>query len=162
MNTPRPRTPATYLPRDDERGQLLDLASALRERGTHIAPQPALITTEGRRFELPPDVASAFEQIVDHLAQGQGVTVVPHHRLLTTQEAADLLNLSRPTLVKLLESGEMPFEMRGRHRRVRLQDVLEFQDSLRQDRADALDEMQDQAAEDGLYDLLDSPPPSTR
>ena len=52
--------------------------------------------------------------------------------------------------------------MRGRHRRVRLQDVLDFQDSLRRDRADALDEMQDQAAEDGLYDLLDGPPPSTR
>ncbi|GAP79474.1 MULTISPECIES: helix-turn-helix domain-containing protein [Brachybacterium] len=162
MNTAQRRIPETYLPRDDERGQLLDLASALRERATLIAPQPALITADGRRFELPPDVARAFEQIVDHLAQGQGVTVVPHHRLLTTQEAADLLNVSRPTLVKLLESGEMPFEMRGRHRRVRLQDVLTFQHSLRQDRADTLDEMQDQAAEDGLYDLLDGPPPSTR
>lgn len=56
----------------------------------------------------------------------------------------------------------MPVEMRRRHRRVLLQDVLTFQGSLRHDRADALGEMQDQAAEDGLYDPLDDPPPSTR
>lgn len=162
MNTAHRHAHETYLPRDEERGQLLDLVSALRHRGTEVGPQPALINAEGRRFELPADVANAFEQIVDHLAQGQGVTVVPHHQLLTTQEAADLLNISRPTFVKLLESGELTFEMRGRHRRVRLQDVLDFQDSLRQERADTLDEMQEQATQDGLYDLLDGPLPSTR
>lgn len=162
MNTARHPAPETYLPREDEQGRLLDLVSALRDRGTEITAQPALINANGQRFELPADVADAFEQIVGHLAQGQGVTVVPHHRLLTTQEAADLLDISRPTLVKLLESGELAFEMRGRHRRVRLQDVLDFQDSLRHNRADALDEMQDQAVEDGLYGLLDGPPPSTR
>lgn len=64
--------------------------------------------------------------------------------------------------MKLLEPGEMPVEMRRRHRRVLLQDVLTFQGSLRHDGADALGEMQDQAAEDGLYDPLDDPPPSTR
>ena len=162
MNTARHPAPETYLPREDEQGRLLDLVSALRDRGTEITTQPALINASGQRFELPADVADAFEQIVSYLAQGQGVTVVPHHRLLTTQEAADLLNISRPTFVKLLESGELAFEMRGRHRRVHLQDVLDFQNSLRRDRADALNEMQDQAVEDGLYDLLDGPPPSTR
>jgi|SRR5699024_146864 len=162
MNTARSRTSDTYLPRDDEHGRLLDLVSALRERGTDVAPQPALVNAAGRRLELPPEVADAFEQIVDHLAQGQGVTVVPHHQLLTTQEAADLLNISRPTFVKLLENGELSFEMRGRHRRVRLQEVLDFQDSLRTERADALDDMQVSATEDGLYDLLDGPPTTTR
>lgn len=162
MNTAHRRTPDTYLPRDEERGRLLDLVSALRDRGTDVTPQPALVNAAGRRFELPPEVSDAFEQIVDLLSQGQGVTVVPHHQLLTTQEAAGLLNVSRPTLVKLLEAGELPFEMRGRHRRVRLQDVLDFQHSLRKERADALDEMQGQAAADGLYDLLDGPPPATR
>ena len=102
MNTARRPAPETYLPREDEQGRLLDLVSALRDRGTEITAQPALINADGQRFELPADVADAFEQIVDHLAQGQGVTVVPHHRLLTTQEAADLLNVSRPTFVKLL------------------------------------------------------------
>lgn len=162
MNAARRRPTETYMPREDEKGQLLDLVTALRDRGTDVAAQPALVNAVGTRFELPADVADAFEQIVRHLAQGQGVTVVPHQRLLTTQEAADLLNISRPTFVKLLKDGELAYEMRGRHRRVRLDDVLAFQNGLRKDRADALDTMQEQAQDDGLYDLLDGPAPSTR
>lgn len=158
----RHQSPETYVPRDDERGRLLDLVAALRQRGTDVTAQPSLVTAAGDRIELPIDVANAFEQIVRHLAEGQGVTVVPHQRLLTTQEAADLLNISRPTFVKLLEQGELAFEMRGRHRRVRLDDVLAFQDSLRSDRADALDRMQQQSQDEGLYELLDGPPRPTR
>lgn len=160
-NARRP-TPETYLPREDERGQLLDLVAALHDRGADVTPQPALVTATGDRLELPHDVSDAFERILRFLADGQGVTVVPRQRLLTTQEAADLLNVSRPTFVKLLERGELPFEMRGRHRRVRLEDVLTFQDSLRRDRSEALDTLQHQSQEDGLYDLLDRPPTSTR
>lgn len=155
-------SPETYVPRHDEEGQLLDLVAALRARGADVPVQPALVNAAGDRIELPPDVADAFEQIVRHLSQGQGVTVVPHHRLLTTQEAADLLNISRPTFVKLLEHGELAYELRGRHRRVRLDDVLTFQGSLRRGRVETLDSMQQQSQEDGLYELLDGPPPATR
>lgn len=162
MTAAHHQAPETYVPRDEEKGQLLDLVAALHERGNAVTAQPALVNAAGERFELPADVADAFEQIVRHLAQGQGVTVVPHQRLLTTQEAADLLNISRPTFVKLLEEGELAFELRGRHRRVHLDDVLAFQHSLRRDRADALDTMQQQSQEHGLYDLLDGPSPSTR
>lgn len=162
MTTPRRRTTETYVPRDEEKGQLLDLVSALHDRGTEVAAQPAFVSAAGQRIELPADVADAFEQIVNHLAQGQGVTIVPHQRLLTTQEAADLLNISRPTFVKLLQDGELDYEMRGRHRRVRLSEVLAFQESLRSDRTDALDTMQEQSQTDGLYNLLDGPPPPTR
>lgn len=162
MTATRRRATETYLPHDEEKGQLLDLVTALRDRGTEVATQPALVNAAGARFELPADVADAIEQIVRHLAQGQGVTVVPHQRLLTTQEAADLLNISRPTFVKLLEEGELAFEMRGRHRRVRLDDVLAFQDALRRDRSETLDTMQEHGQDDDLYDLLDGPAPSTR
>jgi excisionase family DNA binding protein len=65
------------------------------------------------------------------LAAGQAVTVSFHRDTLTTQEAADVLGVSRPTLVRLLEDGEIPYEQPGRHRRVQLQDVLDFQERRR-------------------------------
>lgn len=158
----RHNTPETYIPRDSEHGQLLDLVAALESRGARVSAQPALVTASGKRLELPAEVADAFEQMVRLLAGGQGVTVVPHHRLLTTQEAADLLNISRPTFIKLLESGELPFELRGRHRRIRLEDVLEYQSTLRRGRAEALNSMQEEGQHDGMYEHLDVPPVRTR
>ncbi|MEO6116882.1 MAG: helix-turn-helix domain-containing protein [Pseudolysinimonas sp.] len=60
---------------------------------------------------------------------------------LTTQAAADFLGISRPTLVKLLESGEIAFELRGRHRRVTLRDVVDYQNRSRVERGAALGEL---------------------
>jgi excisionase family DNA binding protein len=156
------REPETYVPAAGEQGQLLDLVTALAGRGTHVEPQPVLVTADNTRHELTPGLADLLAQIAEALAQGHGVTVIPRQRLLTTQEAADLLNVSRPTLIKRLEAGELPYEMRGRHRRIRLDDLLTYQDRLRVQRAEALDAMQQHAEEDGLYDLLDGLPPATR
>ncbi len=72
------------------------------------------------------------------MAHGQGVTVIPQNALLTTQEAAGLLGISRPTLVRLLEDGEMPYEQRGRHRRIMLSDLLTYQQKMRQQRRESL------------------------
>ena len=66
-------------------------------------------------------------EISDALAHGNAVTLTTHAASVTTQEAADMLGISRPTLVRLLEAGQIPFEQPGRHRRVRVQDVLAFQ-----------------------------------
>ncbi|MDE9365683.1 helix-turn-helix domain-containing protein [Luteipulveratus sp. YIM 133132] len=152
----------TYVPGADEQGRLLDLVAALSSRGARVEPQPALVTADNTRHELTPGLADLLAQIVQALAQGQGVSVIPRQRLLTTQEAADLLNVSRPTLIKRLEAGDLAYEMRGRHRRIRLDELLAYQERLRVQRSDALDAMQQQAQEDGLYDLLDGPPPATR
>lgn len=98
-----------------------------------------------------------LRDIVEALAQGQAVTIAPVHQRLTTQEAADLLGVSRPTVVKLLESGEIPFEQPGRHRRVRLADILAYRDRSVAERRAALDRMVEIADEADLYEHTATP-----
>lgn len=93
-----------------------------------------------------------LRQVVDMMRQGKATLVAPQGMLLTTQEAADFLEVSRPTLVKLLESGAIPFEKPNRHRRVRLQDLLEFQTRRRMERRAALNQLTEEASELGLYE----------
>src|SRR5438128_9896051 len=78
-----------------------------------------LVSPDGEEIELPRSVFHILQQIVYHLAHGRAVTVVPLNKELTTQEAADLLNVSRPYLIKLLEEGELPYFKVGSHRRIR-------------------------------------------
>lgn len=75
---------------------------------------------------LPAPALRALADALAQLAQGNAVKVVPLHAELTTQEAADLLNVSRPHLVKLLESGELEFHRTGKHRRVRFDRLMAF------------------------------------
>jgi excisionase family DNA binding protein len=84
---------------------------------------------------------------------GKAITVAPLEQRLTTQQAADLLGISRPTLIKLLEANEIPYEKPGRHRRIRLSDVLAYQDRRRQERRARLADITRQAVEDDLYDV---------
>lgn len=77
--------------------------------------------------------------------------------LLTTQEAADLLNVSRPTLVRLLENGEIAYTVRGRHRRVLLRDALGYQERTRRERRQTLDRMAAEGEDYGLYDVTATP-----
>jgi excisionase family DNA binding protein len=85
------------------------------------------------------------------------ISIAPHNTMLTTQEAADLLNISRPTLVRLLSDGEIPYTMRGRHRRVLLRDALGYSERTRSERRRALDEMATDAEDDGVYDATAVP-----
>lgn len=77
-------------------------------------------------IELPESVARLLEQAVHLLARGEAVSIVPVHKELTTQEAADLLNVSRQYLVRLLERGEIPYHRVGTHRRIRFGDVMAY------------------------------------
>jgi excisionase family DNA binding protein len=115
--------------------------------------QAELVGPDGSRVELPADVYELLRDVLEALAQGLAITVAPVHTVLTTSQAAQLLGISRPTLVRLLESGQIPFEQPGRHRRVRLADVLAYQERARRARAAGLDEMVRASEEAGLYDL---------
>jgi excisionase family DNA binding protein len=82
---------------------------------------------DGTRFDLPAELAEVVGLAAAALAEGRPVTLSCHEPVLSTQEAADLLGVSRPTLVRLLDHGVIPYDQPGRHRRVRLADLLAHQ-----------------------------------
>lgn len=123
-----------------------------------LGPRPTTLTgPDGQRLHLPAEVFDVLREVVDAMAQGLAITIAPVHQRLTTQDAADLLGVSRPTVVKLLEAGEIPFEQPGRHRRVRLADVLAYRDRAATERRAALDRMVEIADEADLYELTATP-----
>lgn len=89
--------------------------------------------------------------IVGHLRAGNGVSVVPLHAELTTVQAADILNVSRPFLIKQIEVGEVACHLVGTHRRLRLTDVLAYRDRLETQASKALDAMTAEAEGLGLH-----------
>ncbi|VVO13724.1 helix-turn-helix domain-containing protein [Pseudomonas fluorescens] len=96
---------------------------------THFETQHIQIfdeQNEAHTVELPTSALRLLVDILAELAAGNAVKVVPVHAELTTQEAADLLNVSRPHLVKLLESGELAFHKTGKHRRVRFAELMDY------------------------------------
>ena len=85
---------------------------------------------------------------------GKAVSIVPEHQQLTSQRAANLLGVSRPFMVRLLEEGELPFHMIGSHRRVYLKDLLAYQKRRDAERHDAINRMARMELEAGTYDKV--------
>ena len=90
---------------------------------------------------LPGHVLQILLDVLSEMSRGNAISLIPHHQEVSTQEAANLLNVSRPFLVSLLEKGEMPFRKVGSHRRILLTDVLAYRDKTGQLRSQALDEL---------------------
>ena len=132
----------------DNLDQLLDIARFFEG---HTEPG-LLLGPDGEQVALPTEVYRVLRQVVDVTRQGKATLVAPQGLLFTTQEAADFLGVSRPTLVKLLEDGAIAFEKPNCHRRVRLQDLIDFQHRRRAERRTVLDQLTKEAGEMGLYD----------
>jgi excisionase family DNA binding protein len=100
---------------------------------------------QAHRVELPTSALRLLVDILAEWADGNAVKVVPVHAELTTQEAADLLNVSRPHLVKLLEDGALAFHRTGKHRRVRFADLMQYKETRGRASEQAMAELAEQA-----------------
>ncbi len=99
---------------------------------------------------LPGHVLQILLDVLSEMSKGNAISLIPHHQEVSTQEAANLLNVSRPFLVGLLEKGEIPFRKVGAHRRVLLTDALAYRDKTEQLRTQALDELAALSQEEGM------------
>lgn len=105
---------------------------------------------DGQELVLPKSATRLIAHLLTEMAQGNAVTIIPIHANLTTQEAADYLNVSRPYLVSLLEKDQIPFDKVGTHRRIRFQDLMAFKTSTEKRRREVMEELATQSQEEGM------------
>jgi excisionase family DNA binding protein len=153
----------TYVSSAEESAAVAAFVEALDESGLSSATgRPALVAANGDVLEMPEAMLDALRQVAIALSSGLGVTVAPLSTLLTTQEAADYLGISRPTLVRILQRGEIPMEKPGRHRFVQLTDVIEYKERDDVHRRGALKALIEDAESNDLYAKTDRHPPAAR
>lgn len=128
------------LPSADERAvatQLRKLLAAHMEHGGKLH-----VLEEGRRspvgLTLTPAISKLLMEVLRHLSSGDAVTLVPVSQMLTTQQAADILNVSRPYLISLLEKGDIKHDLVGRHRRIKAEDLFAYKRARNKERRGAL------------------------
>ncbi|HEY4455163.1 MAG TPA: helix-turn-helix domain-containing protein [Pseudonocardiaceae bacterium] len=132
----------TYLPEDGEQvAEVYDFLTAHEAagRGRPVSRYFLSGAEPGDRTELPAELYQLLRQVVEALQHGLAVTVVPQTMTMTTQEAADLLGVSRPTLIKLLDEQKIPYERVGSHRKILLRDLLEYRERRRAEQYAALE-----------------------
>lgn len=122
--------------------QILSLESA----------QLKLVASNGEEIAIPESVYTVLGQVVQAMASGQAISIVRHNRELTTQEAANILNVSRPFLVKLLDNGEIPHIKVGSHRRILFQDLMIYKEQRKVKRRQGLKELTQFLQDEGFYE----------
>lgn len=134
-------------PTPDDVGVAQDTSARLADLGA----DRATLHVGREKLDLPPSALKMLVVILGEFAKGRAVALSPVEVEVSTQRAADILNVSRPYFVKLLERGELPFHMVGTHRRVRLADVLEYRAEMKARQSKALDELTALSEEMDLY-----------
>ena len=153
MHTLLARNPVTA--REDERPQLTQIDQLLaRVQGNGLE----LVGPDGVAVSLPDCAVRLLHDVVHRLLDGQTVTIVPVGGEVTTQEAADMLDVSHPFLIRLLDQGAVPFTGAGTHRRIRVDDLLAFRRRRDAERREALQELTRLSEELGLYDIDNTSP----
>lgn len=133
---------------DTQETQIRDLRRLIQAGGAK------LVGSDGRQIAIPQPVHDLLLVILNNLQAGKAISIVPEHRQLTTQRAANILGVSRVFLVGILESGEIPFHMVGSHRRIYLRDLLDYQRRRDAARHAAIDNMAKAEMEAGTYDKV--------
>ena len=118
---------------------------------------PALVGPQDERINLPESVYHLLKQVVATMMRGKTIVLTPENERLTTQAAANFLGVSRPHLVKLLDSGSIPFEKVGQHRRVNMKDIATYRKHRDAERRSALNELARAEFADGSYEGLPIP-----
>ncbi|MFC7332918.1 helix-turn-helix domain-containing protein [Rhodocista pekingensis] len=137
----------TIVPSDDDARLATEssrILSKRSDRNLHVQ------LDDGQTLPLPRAIQELISHLLVEMSQGNAVTLIPIHAEMTTQEAADFLNVSRPYLVKLLETNQIPHHKVGTHRRVRFNELRAFKQRQADARAAALDELAEQAQELGM------------
>lgn len=121
-----------------------DAANQLRKLiASHVTSDARLCVLDDKtkkptEIVMTPALSELLMEMLRHIGNGDAVTLVPVSKMLTTQQAADILNVSRPFFVACLERGDIPFSHVGRHRRVKAEDLFAYKKSRDQKRAEAL------------------------
>lgn len=135
---------STRLPSAQERASANQLRRIIASQTDHERETKLKVTDENGRpadVILTPDLSALLMDLLRHIGGGDAVTLVPVTQMLTTQQAADILNVSRPYLIGLLERGEILFTLTGRHRRIKAEDLFAYKIKRDQERAVALSEL---------------------
>lgn len=141
-----------HLPSQEEVEQAITSSRTLSKYTDVDRVQLSLRGCDGETDDLvlPGHVLQILLDVLSEMSKGNAVSVVPYHHELTTQEAANLLNVSRPYLVSLLEKGDVPFRKVGTHRRVLLTDLMAYRDRINKERQQALDTLTAMSQEEGM------------
>jgi excisionase family DNA binding protein len=127
------------LPTPEEIASAAEAATALaanRDKGAIV-----LSGSNGTTLRLAPAISDLIVDVLGFIARGDLVTIAPFSAMLTTQQAADILNVSRPHLSGLLKDGKIPFTPVGSHRRVRFEDLMSFKEHRDKGRNEALEKL---------------------
>ncbi|MCB9650555.1 MAG: helix-turn-helix domain-containing protein [Deltaproteobacteria bacterium] len=139
-----------HLPSEDDAGAARVALRSVALLSGHVGPVSLhLRTADGASadLELPAEVLGLMREILAHMANGSAVTILPVEAELTTQQAAELLGVSRPYFVRLLEDGKIPFTRVGTHRRVLAANVLGYREARRARSKALLEELAAEAQE---------------
>lgn len=134
---------------DEERPTLEQIEALLRQSASG---RTRLVAPDGKQVDLPESLLRALQQMVAFLARDRIVTLIPLSKELTTQQAANLLNVSRPYLIKLLNEKAIPYTMVGTHRRIRYRDLMEYKQRADAEQEQALEDLTRLSEALGLYD----------
>lgn len=136
------------IPAAADAAELRAVAHALEGR------KAVLVDRENHRLPLPDSVYRVLLHALRFMERGESVLILPSSQELTTQDAANMIGVSRQYMVQLLEEGKVPFHKVGTHRRVYLRDLLEYRKQRDAGRRKMLDEIAQEALADGVYDVI--------